>query len=129
MLPPTQIVWTCISRNTVNSWPFLQECFELYLVTLIKIQTTAMFILIFILILGICNYSMFSVSFLLANFLAFSYIAKMITVCYCSQISTIILIGIAIVVHLNWRDLSLFIRSSYLQLWFSLFFLLLFCKL
>lgn len=65
---------------------------------------------------------MFSVSFLLSNSLAFSYIAEKTTVCYCSQISAVILIGNAVVAHLIWRALSLFIRSSYLQLWFSLFF-------
>lgn len=106
----------------MNSCPFLQVCFELYLVTLIKIQTTAMFILIFHIDIRQLHFSIFSVSFLLYNSLAFSYIAETITVCYSSQISAAILIGNAIVVHLIRRDLSLLIRSSYLQLWFSLFF-------
>lgn len=80
-----------------------------------------MFILIFHIDIRQLHFSIFSVSFLLSNSLAFSYIAETITVCYSSQISAAILRGNAIV-HLIWRDLSLLIRSSYLQLWFSLFF-------
>lgn len=81
-----------------------------------------MFILIFHIDIRQLHFSIFSVSFLLSNSLAFSYIAETITVCYSSQISAAILKGNAVVVHLIWRDLSLFIRSSYLQLWLSLFF-------